>query len=109
MSGADSELNARFVDPDLDVDEWIGRFEVESREVFAERHAVLDAIGIARGDRIADVGAGTGFFTRLFSEAVGPSGWVYAVEISPRFVEHINQQASADGLGASSSTCFGPG
>ncbi|ANM28438.1 SAM-dependent methyltransferase [Acidobacteria bacterium Mor1] len=98
-AGADapSELNARFVDPEMDVDEWIGRFEVESREVFAARDEVMAAVGLSAGDRIADIGAGTGFYTRLFSEAVG-DGWVYAVDISPRFIEHINASAGRDGL-----------
>jgi predicted methyltransferase len=93
-SGASPELNARFVDPELDVDEWIERFEVESREVYAARNEVLRATGIRAGSRVADIGAGTGFFTRMFAEAAGSSGWVYAVEISPRFLEHINRWAS---------------
>ncbi len=96
-SEAPSELNARFVDPEMDVDEWIGRFEVESREVFSARDEVMAAIGLSAGDRVADVGAGTGFYTRLFSSAVG-DGWVYAVDISPRFIEHINASAKRDGL-----------
>jgi ubiquinone/menaquinone biosynthesis C-methylase UbiE len=59
---------------------------------------VLDACGIKPGDRIADIGAGTGFYTRLFAHAAGNDGWVYAVDISPRFLEHINTQAHADGI-----------
>ncbi len=96
-AGADAEMNARFVDPELEVGEWIGRFEVESREVFSARDEVMAAIGIEPGDRIADVGAGTGLYTRLFADAVG-DGWVYAVDISPRFIEHINTSARRDGL-----------
>ena len=82
-------LNDRFRAGDLDVDEFIGRFEVESREVYAARHAVLEALGLRAGMRVADVGAGTGLFTFPISEAVGPRGWVYAVDIAPRFVEHV--------------------
>lgn len=85
-------LNDNFLKPDLDVDEWIGRFEVESREVFAARTAVLKACGVKAGMKVADVGAGTGLYTREFSKAVGDNGWVYAVDISPRFLQHINDR-----------------
>ncbi len=93
-AGASPELNRKFVDPELDVDRWIQTFEVESREVYAARNEILRATGIRAGSRVADIGAGTGFFTRLFADAVGPDGRVYAVEISPRFLEHISQWVS---------------
>ncbi|KAA5546880.1 class I SAM-dependent methyltransferase [Roseiconus nitratireducens] len=87
-------INEKFVDPQLDIQEWVERFEIESREVFAARDAVLKACGVGPGDRVADVGAGTGFFSRLFSDAAGPEGWVFAVDISPRFLQHINEQGA---------------
>lgn len=86
-------INRNFLDPDLDVEEWIARFEVESREVFAAKDAVLRALRLTPGMTVADVGAGTGLYTIHFARAVGPEGFVYAVDISPRFVEHIAQQA----------------
>ena len=89
-------INDRFVDPELDVQEWLGRFEIESREVFAAREQVLRACKLKAGDRIADVGAGTGFYSRMFAEACGRDGWVFAVDISARFLEHIHQQCQAD-------------
>ena len=58
----------------------------------------MEACKLAAGDRVADIGAGTGLFSRLFSSEVGPAGWVYAVDISPRFLEHINEQSAADGV-----------
>jgi uncharacterized protein (TIGR01244 family) len=91
-------INTNFLQPDLDVSEWIGRFEIESREVFAARNEVLQAIGLKPGARVADIGAGTGLYTRLFAEAVGPDGWVFAVDISPSFVRHISQRAHDDRL-----------
>lgn len=86
-------INKRFLDPKLDVSEWLGRFEVESREVFAQRSAVVKACGIRPGQTVADIGAGTGFFSRLFTESVGPAGEVFAVDISPKFLEHITRKA----------------
>ena len=92
------ELNRNFVDPEMDVDTWVQRFEGENREVFAARREVLAATGVKKGDRVADVGAGTGLYTRLFAQAVGETGWVYAVDISPAFLGHINETLVAAGI-----------
>ena len=87
-------VNKKFVDPNLDVDSFVKRFEIESREVFVNRERILAACDIEKGDTVADIGAGTGLFTRLFALEVGGEGWVYAVDIAPRFVQHINDEAS---------------
>ncbi len=86
-------INRAFVDPDLDVDAFVKRFEIESREVFLNRKRILAASGVKKGDTVADIGAGTGLFTRMFSTVVGDQGWVYAVEIAPRFIQHINAES----------------
>jgi SAM-dependent methyltransferase len=80
-------INDSFRDPN--VQDFVGRFEVESREVFARRHEIVAACRIKPGETVADVGAGTGVFTRLFSEAVGKEGRVIAVDISQTFLDHI--------------------
>ena len=89
-------INTRYLDPDLKVDEWLKRFEVESREVFHNREAVLKACQVQAGMRVADIGAGTGLYTRLFSNAVGEKGWVYAVDINAKFLEHIQARAAQE-------------
>ena len=91
-------INDKFKDPELDVDEWLARFEVESREVYAARDEVLKACGIEPGERIADVGAGTGFYSRLFAKRTGWDGWVYSIDIAPKFLQHIAARATADGI-----------
>ncbi|WP_372895541.1 class I SAM-dependent methyltransferase [Stieleria sp.] len=91
-------INDEFVDPELDVSKWMGRFEVESREVYAGRQDVLEACDIKPGQSVADIGAGTGFYSRLFADAVGKNGWVFSVDISPRFLEHINTKAREDNV-----------
>lgn len=96
--GASPEINRDFLDPNLDVDRFVQRFELESREIFSGRREILRACQLQPGNRVADIGAGTGFFTKLFAVEVGESGWVYAVEISPRFVEHIRSQMDEAGL-----------
>ena len=42
-------INDKFLDPDLDPEAWVERFEVESREAFAARHAVVRAVGLQKG------------------------------------------------------------
>ena len=89
-------INKPFEDPD--VKEFVGKFETESREVYAKRQEIVRACGLKPGLAVADVGAGTGLFTRLFARAVGPAGKVYAVDIAPRFVEHVEKTCKEAGL-----------
>ncbi len=76
-----------------DVELWVGRFEGESREVYAQRERITAALGLKPGMVVADVGAGTGFFTMLFAEAVGADGAVYAADIVPAMLELIMERA----------------
>lgn len=95
---ADPKVNEKFLDPGLNAEEWVKRFEGESREVFAQRAAIVKASGVGPGQVVADVGAGTGLFTFLFADAVGPKGRVYAVDVSPVFVRRLRQQAKTRAL-----------
>lgn len=97
-AGDRSDLNAKFLAPDLDVEHWVGVFEGESREVFQNRRQILDALVLEPGMQVADVGAGTGFFSELFAREVGSEGRVYALEISPRFLEHLSERVQKTGL-----------
>ncbi len=73
--------------------EYLGKFETESREIFAQRSEIIAACKVKPGMSVADVGAGTGLFTRLFAREVGAQGKVYAVDIAPRFVDHIEKSS----------------
>ena len=88
-------INDSFRDPN--VKEFVERFEVESREVFNRREEILKACDIQSGQTVADIGAGTGIFTRLFSKAVGNEGNVIAVDISKKFLDHIEALARQQG------------
>lgn len=92
-------INDSFKAPELDVENFLSRFEVESREVFAARHEILKALELKPGMRVADIGAGTGLYTFLLSESVGYDGWVYAVDIAPGFLDHIRGIAAARKVG----------
>jgi tRNA A58 N-methylase Trm61 len=85
--GADPAINRPYYDPDYQ--QWLERFERPGREVYDRREAIVAATGAKTGMQVADVGAGTGLFTMLFAERAGPGGKVYAVDISPTFVDNI--------------------
>lgn len=84
--------------PKQGVETWVERFESESREIYQHRGDIVNAVSPKPGMAIADVGAGTGFFTELFAERVGPGGRVYAVDLMPEFVQRIAARAKEKGL-----------
>ena len=89
-------INDPFKDPD--VKEFQGKFEVESREVYAKRKEIVGRCKLKSGMAVADVGAGTGLFTRLFGAEVGDKGKVYAVDISKKFLDHVAKTAKEEKL-----------
>jgi ubiquinone/menaquinone biosynthesis C-methylase UbiE len=91
-------VNDKFLDPELDVDSWVKRFEVESREVYSARAQILSHLDLRPGMAIADIGAGTGLFVPLFAKAVGTEGAVYAVDISPSFLAHLRERVAEEKL-----------
>lgn len=90
-------INDKFLSSELQVDEWTKRFEGESREIYARRSEIVAALKLEDKQRVADIGAGTGFFSELLARAVGPNGQVWALDISPKFIEHMQDRfAKAD-------------
>jgi ubiquinone/menaquinone biosynthesis C-methylase UbiE len=89
-------INDPFKDPN--VKEYQGKFEVESREVYSSRKEIVAACHLKPGMVVGDVGAGTGLFTRLFADEVGPKGKVYAVDIADKFLDHIKKTAKEQRL-----------
>ena len=76
------------------VELWLETMELGSREIYAARNEVVKAVGLKPGDRVADIGAGTGLHTLLFAEKVGADGAVFAVDIEPKFLKLINQRSA---------------
>lgn len=89
-------INRAYVNPRFD--EWVARFERPGREIYDKRHQIVAATGVEAGMAVADIGAGTGLFTRLFSPRVGPDGRVIAVDISRVFIDNILRIAHQQGL-----------
>jgi predicted methyltransferase len=73
--------------------------EHDGREVYDRRIQIVDAVGLAPGMTVADIGAGTGLFARLFAQRVGPAGRVYATDISRWAVFKATVLARAEHLG----------
>ncbi len=93
-----ADMNQRWLAPDVDVADWVRRFESPERDVIANRAAIMSALRLEPGQTVADVGAGTGAYLAALSSAVGPTGRVLAVDISPAFVAHMARRARAEGL-----------
>lgn len=90
------DINAPFLQPNFE--EWVERFERGGREVFDKRIEIVAAVDIKPGMVVADIGAGTGLFTRLFAPEVGAKGRVIAVDISKTFIDNILKNARQRGL-----------
>ncbi len=69
-----------------------------NRDEWQRPAAVMDALRVAPGSRVADIGAGSGYFTFHLANRVGPSGRVYAVDILPTALTEIDRRAAASGL-----------
>ena len=82
--------NTQYLETELDA--WIKRFESGGREIYDHRAAILAASGARPGLHVADVGAGTGLFSLLFAPAVAPGGKVYAIDIIPKFLTHLDRE-----------------
>lgn len=89
-------INDSFENPDPD--RYVERFEGESRVIYRFREAIVAALGLEPGMDVADVGAGTGFFSRMMAAWVGPEGKVYSVDIAKNFLDHIEKTSREAGL-----------
>ena len=65
-------VNEAYSEPDVST--WVERFEREGREIYDLRSEIVEACMLQPGDDVADVGAGTGLFVPLLSDAVGRTG-----------------------------------
>lgn len=71
---------------------YIGVLEDPQRDVYQKPHEVLSALGLKPGEVIADIGAGSGYFTFRLSHFVGEKGKIYAVDVSPDMILYINRR-----------------
>jgi ubiquinone/menaquinone biosynthesis C-methylase UbiE len=77
--------------------DWAKTFDDPARDAWQMPERVVEALQLTRGQRVADVGAGTGYFsTRLARASAAPR--VYAVDIEPSMVAHLTDRANREGL-----------
>jgi SAM-dependent methyltransferase len=69
-------------------------FEYPDRDKKLQVDRVMDLLGIAPGKVVADIGAGSGWFTVRAAARVGPSGTVYAEDINSQAIDYITARAS---------------
>ena len=78
--------------------EKLGELEVRDRDEWQQPDRIMDELGIADGARVADVGAGGGWFTIRLAKRVGPNGRVYAEDIQHEMIESIERRVLRENL-----------
>ncbi len=84
--------------PPGDTNEYIKSLEEPSREEWQKPEEVIQKLDLKPGQAVADLGAGSGYFTVRLARAVGPSGKVYAVDIEPEMLRFIKRRAKDERL-----------
>jgi ubiquinone/menaquinone biosynthesis C-methylase UbiE len=74
-------------------------FEYPGRDKKLQIERVMDLLGIQQGKSVADIGAGSGWFTVRAARRVGPRGVVYAEDINPKAIDFIDTRVSRERLG----------
>jgi ubiquinone/menaquinone biosynthesis C-methylase UbiE len=77
---------------------YIAALEDPKRDAYQKPHDVMQALGIKQGELIADIGAGSGYFTIRLAHHVGASGRIYAVDVSPDMIRHLQARVRDLGL-----------
>lgn len=80
-----------------EVAEWVRAYDDPARDSWQRPEVLVAAMDITPGSTVADVGAGTGYFTAHLARAVGPTGRVVAVDIEPALIAHLRERAVAEG------------
>ncbi len=75
-----------------DIDTYIQNLERPERDVDQQPEKVVEALNITPGMVVADVGAGSGYFTRRFAKAVGETGQVLAIDIEPKMLDYNKRE-----------------
>jgi ubiquinone/menaquinone biosynthesis C-methylase UbiE len=88
------EMHHRHRDPDA----YIASLEDPARDAYQKPEEVLAALDLHEGEIVADIGAGPGYFALRFAQAVGAEGKVYAVDVSPDMVRHLNRRLRDEGI-----------
>src|SRR6516165_7458231 len=70
----------------------------QSRDQAGEAERVMDLLGVTAGMTVADIGAGSGYYTVRLARRLGPTGHVYAEDIVPDYLQRLAQRVRSEGL-----------
>ena len=70
----------------------------QSRDLAGEAERVMDLLTVKAGLSVADIGAGSGYYTVRLARRVGPTGHVYAEDVVSGYLEHLAQRVRSEGL-----------
>ncbi len=84
--------------PRLFAPQDLGLLEPPDREAWQKPDQVMDALHIAEGTTVLDLGAGGGWFTSRLARRVGPNGRVYAVDVQSLMIQAIVRRMQREGL-----------
>ena len=76
----------------------LGLLEGPDRDKWQKPDQIMDALNIADGSTVADIGAGAGWFTIRLARRVGPRGKVYAQDVQREMLEAIRRRIAKEGL-----------
>ena len=76
----------------------LGLLESPDRAAWQKPDQIMDALRIADGAAVADIGAGAGWFTIRLARRVGPNGVVYAQDVQREMLEAVRRRVSREGL-----------
>jgi ubiquinone/menaquinone biosynthesis C-methylase UbiE len=79
-----------------DVEHWKSVFDDPTRAAWQKPDALVRALELRAGMTVVDLGAGTGYFSRFLSAAVGPGGTVLAVDPEPNMVAQLRERAERE-------------
>ncbi len=68
------------------------------RDGWQQPDRVVEALAVAPGARVADLGAGGGYFTFRLADAVGPDGLVFAIDVDPNMLEYLEERVRDEGI-----------
>ncbi len=72
--------------------------DARSRDAWQQPERVLDALALAPGAVVADVGAGSGYFSERLARRVGPGGLVYATDVQPEMLARLRERVAERAL-----------
>lgn len=80
-----------------DAEKWAQVFDDPERDAWQMPHAVIQTLALKADARVADVGAGTGYFSARLSSML-PQGRIYAIDIEPGMVRYLEARAKRENL-----------